>query len=501
MGSSVRRSAVSESDKGKGSVSPVTERLTPNQLEHLLAADDGEPELPELLAFLALLARSPAGLAEAARAANALGLAADFGRASDAATGTTPQPSAAVIERVVGRAVAAYDHSALRPGVADALADGPPSAAAEASPATGGRPGGAKLRRSRLAELVRRPKWRAAGLAAGVVVVASVIAVGRWQAARRGRAAAEDALRNVEPASGQLSLSGAAQYRAAVDVYVHSNLKKFVDRRGGVGLVAIAPDGRSVVTAEPTGELELWDMWAVVRVCTLPGRHSGTPPVRVVGFSPDGRTLVVGGTDGVIRLVDTSTGREIQTLPPHVGRLAFSPDGGDRPATRVGGPSRSETRPVAPPDGQGAGGDQGIVPWGPPGDRPPRATGGAAVPITAVAQSPDGRKVLSVAADGGVRLWDLSGGRVVGSLRSDPGVAVSFSPDGRALVTNPADGKVTVLDIGPGPAPGPSPRTAPTTLPAGPAARDAAGDPAAGLSLPAAATTRPALPGDRRPVE
>jgi WD40 repeat protein len=58
-------------------------------------------------------------------------------------------------------------------------------------------------------------------------------------------------------------------------------------------------------------------------------------------------------------------------------------------------------------------------------------------PVRAVAYSPDGHRVLTAAADGIVRIWDVSTGQVILALKGHEGEVehAAFSPDGRKVVT------------------------------------------------------------------
>jgi len=62
--------------------------------------------------------------------------------------------------------------------------------------------------------------------------------------------------------------------------------------------------------------------------------------------------------------------------------------------------------------------------------------------------SPDGRRLASAAADGLVRIWDVSRGTPLGTPMAHPGpiAAMAFSRDGRRLVTGCADGVVRRWD-------------------------------------------------------
>src|SRR5260370_19830014 len=94
-----------------------------------------------------------------------------------------------------------------------------------------------------------------------------------------------------------------------------------------VGPAAFSPDGRTMLSANDSNALKIWDAasWQLLR--SLSG-HSDE--IRCVAFSPDGRTVLSGSVDKTVKLWDAATGAPLRTFDGHsatVDAVAFSPDG------------------------------------------------------------------------------------------------------------------------------------------------------------------------------
>ena len=135
-----------------------------------------------------------------------------------------------------------------------------------------------------------------------------------------------------------IDLSETAPYLAAAS---SKNMFAFWDLRTGQGVtftvpkiasgvpvttLAISPNGKYVLTGYKDGNIALTDMerYRIKYVIS-----SGTTAL-AVRFSADGKVFAAAKTDSKVNLWDTDTGRKLDTLKGHTGRvqaLAFSPAG------------------------------------------------------------------------------------------------------------------------------------------------------------------------------
>lgn len=200
-------------------------------------------------------------------------------------------------------------------------------------------------------------------------------------------------------------------------------LQTFVGHTSDVHAVAFTPDESMLASAGDDRTVRIWNTASGSLRQTLSGHARQIPTVAV---SPDGRLLASGSRDRSIRLWELASGRELARLTNHaadVMSVRFSPDG----RTLASGSY-----------------DQTVRLWDASTFTPSQVLTGHTYRVYCVAFHPDG-KLLASAGDRSARIWDTATGRLVRSylvegqilqgLQSVPGSvsAVAFSPDGKRL--------------------------------------------------------------------
>jgi WD40 repeat protein len=199
--------------------------------------------------------------------------------------------------------------------------------------------------------------------------------------------------------------------------------------------LAMAPDGRSLLTRHEDGTANLWDVASLQIRATYDWKDKkGT--IYGVAFAPDSRTAALTGKEdekgtGVALVWDVVKNKAVKTLTNDTAivGLAFSPD----------------VKTVA------TGAADGVVKvLDVAGTREPTIIRGHEGGVGALAFSPSGRQLLTGGEDKTVRLWDLPGGKETVALAGHARTVswVAFGPDGKTpLSASNGDESLRVWDV------------------------------------------------------
>jgi WD40 repeat protein/serine/threonine protein kinase len=203
-------------------------------------------------------------------------------------------------------------------------------------------------------------------------------------------------------------------------------------RHGAAYSVTFSPDGRWLAGASEGGTVRIWDAETGRLIQDLPG-HEGR--VGCVAFSRDGKLLASGSWLGGVRMWDARTGRCLSVLRKKqredpIPAVAFSPDGQRLAAGHV---------------------EFFIQVWDTTTGKPLFILPQRSSEVQGLAFSQDGDRLFSASEDRTVRLWDLTTQREVLRLRGHTASCqgVALSPDGRMLASASLDGTIRLWDATP----------------------------------------------------
>jgi WD40 repeat protein/mono/diheme cytochrome c family protein len=245
--------------------------------------------------------------------------------------------------------------------------------------------------------------------------------------------------------------------------------------------IEFSPDGGSLVAAGGTparfGEVQVWD------VASAKLRRSITVTTDTLfglSLSPDGKEIAIGAADNSVRLIDATSGKELQKIGNHenwVLGTVFGVDGKrvvsvgrDRAAKLSDAASGAFLENINLLHGELAAvarnpkkdivviGGEERIPYIYLMDRPkvmktaddstlirklPRQNGA----ISALAWSADGTRIAVGGMGAEVNIYNPDSGDLVASCKAAPGIyAIAFSPDGARVAMGGFDGRVRICN-------------------------------------------------------
>src|SRR5262245_28229494 len=206
---------------------------------------------------------------------------------------------------------------------------------------------------------------------------------------------------------------------------------KLVYRRDRRGMIAFAPDGRSLVINEH-GKLSIWETATGKTLRTLDGVG-----FQSIAFSADGKQLAAGLSGNRVAVYDLATLKEVRAIQlpvsedkhqPAMAFVAFAPD----------------SRTLAFGNEHGEVHLWDTVRWKSLGTLADDSGG-----VIAVAYSPTGRLLATATWNGTVTLWEVASRKAVFRCRGHESSirALAFLEDGKRFVTGSSDSTLLVWDV------------------------------------------------------
>ena len=258
---------------------------------------------------------------------------------------------------------------------------------------------------------------------------------------------------------GQRLASGSTDRTVRIwDSQTGACLSVLSEGEDAVWSVAWSPDGRCLATGNNNHTVKLWDVSTGTCLHHFEGH---TNWVRSVAFSPDGCWLASGADDGTVRLWNVQTRECVNVLQGHgnaVWSVAWSPDG-----QTIASASHDQTirvwhvynHPTHNEQAQTGQAQTGQAQTGQAHNG--QAHNGQCIKrlqahtswVWGVAWAADGQRLVSVAHDRTIKLWDTQTWNCLRTVRGYTSVAmcIAWSPDGKTLAGSYDDHAVRLWDI------------------------------------------------------
>lgn len=195
--------------------------------------------------------------------------------------------------------------------------------------------------------------------------------------------------------------------------------------------VAIARDGKRLVSGSSEGIVKVWDLENGQELQTLQGRRHPVPaPISALAITQDGGRVISASSGTTMKVWDLDDGQELRRLVGHtsmVSAVAVTP-GGDR----VISASRDTTLKV----------------WDLGSGQELRTLKGHTREVSAVAVASDGRRAVSASLDATVKTWDIDSGRQLCSFTADcPVIRIMIDSDCQRIIAGDQGGNLHILRL------------------------------------------------------
>lgn len=245
-------------------------------------------------------------------------------------------------------------------------------------------------------------------------------------------------------------------------------MKSFTAHRGIVWMAVYHPTRPLLMTSGDDATIKLWDS-ANYELVT---EWKADSAVRSAAFSPDGRRVVAGDREGTIHIYDIDSGSQVasQNHPGSILGIDYSSDGkliasvgSDKVVRIFDSETLAERNTLAGHDGpiygvkfasQGpliasVGWNKNVRVWNTETGKEELNLIGSEGDIWGVSFCSDGTHLVTGEQGGAARVWDLSTGDVVTTLRGHASAVhnVSLDPVAHRIATSSRDGTIRVWDM------------------------------------------------------
>ena len=228
-------------------------------------------------------------------------------------------------------------------------------------------------------------------------------------------------------------------------LHEQSNSPKGDHNASRIWLVAINPDGESLLSISENQIIKLWDVYTGQCLRTVDGYSNW---LLSIAFSPDGQILASSSEDQRVRLWDIDTGQCLQTLSGHtnlVSSVAFAPKHLNSDTEEIG---KSQNHQILASSSD----DTTIKLWDTNTGECLQTLWGHDSWVYSVNFSPDGQILASGSRDRTIKLWDWHTGECLHTLQGhvQQVKTISFSPCGRRLASGSNDNTLKLWDTNTG---------------------------------------------------
>jgi WD40 repeat protein/DNA-binding SARP family transcriptional activator len=207
------------------------------------------------------------------------------------------------------------------------------------------------------------------------------------------------------------------------------DLEMTLSSTGASNPVSFSQDSKRLYTSSKEGTIDEWDLSPSREALALTGRMIGSK-----SFSPDGSKLALTGTDGSLYIVNSQTGKTLQSWPAHADwaeDIAWSPDG-SRIATTNGNSILNYTEDMTTKIWDAA---TGLLLKELPTD--------VISDVVRLAWSPDSSRLAASSSllPGKTSLWDTASWNLLQTqTKGNSFFALAYSPDGQTIATSDLSG-------------------------------------------------------------